>query len=495
MSAPSELVFASAHETARRVRSKEVRAVEVVEAHLARIEAVDARVKAFLAVLERPARAAAQAVDAKVARGEDPGPLAGVPVALKDNICTRGVHTTAGSKMLASWKPPYDATVVERLRAAGAVAIGKTNLDEFAMGSSCENSAFFPTRNPWDLTRVPGGSSGGSAAAVASGEATLALGSDTGGSIRQPASLCGVVGHKPTYGMVSRYGLIAFASSLDQIGPFARDCRDAALLLEALAGPDPRDATSRDRPLDLAAAKGDGLPLRGIKLGLPKEYVALTTDPEVKAALDESVVRFRDLGAEVREVHLACAQVAVPTYYLVATAEASSNLARYDGVHYGHRTSRADSLETLVARSRTEGFGKEVQRRILLGTFVLSSGHYDAYYLKAQRCRSLIRDDLLAALEGVDALIGPTSPVPAFKLGEKVSDPLTMYACDIFTLSVNLSGFPGVSIPCGFTRAGLPIGLQLVGRMWDDGKLLGIGRSFERAGPATTRDRRPGGLT
>jgi aspartyl-tRNA(Asn)/glutamyl-tRNA(Gln) amidotransferase subunit A len=488
----TEIEWSSAHEIARRVRAKQLSAADVVEAHLARARATDPKLHAFLLLLEDEARRQAKEVDAAIARGEDPGPLAGVPVALKDNLCTKGIRTTAASKILEGYRPPYDATVVAKLRAAGAIAIGKTNLDEFAMGSSCENSAYGPTRNPWDPTRVPGGSSGGSAAAVASGQATLALGSDTGGSIRQPAAMCGVVGHKPTYGMVSRYGLLAFASSLDQVGPFARDCRDAALLLEAIAGRDPMDATSVAHRLDLSAAKGDGLPLKGVKLALPREYVTLTSDPEVKAALEASVRRFEALGATVSQVHLEATDIAIETYYLIATAEASSNLARYDGVHYGHRTARAESLETLYARSRTEGFGKEVQRRILLGNFVLSSGYYDAYYVKAQRCRTIIQRDLLRALEGHDAMIGPTSPVPAFRIGEKVTDPLAMYACDIFTLGVNLAGLPGTSIPCGFTKSGLPIGLQLVGRAWDDAKLLGIGRSFELASKEPAR--RPGGL-
>jgi aspartyl-tRNA(Asn)/glutamyl-tRNA(Gln) amidotransferase subunit A len=475
------MLFSTAHEIRSKIASKEVTALEVTDAHLAHIKKVEPRVHAFLRVLEAEARAQARALDEKIKKGGTPGPLAGVPLALKDNMCTRGVPTTAGSKILEGYAPPYDATVVEKLRAADAIFVGKANLDEFAMGSSTENSAYGPTHNPWDTTRVPGGSSGGSAAAVAAGEAVLALGSDTGGSIRQPAGLCGIVGMKPTYGLVSRFGLIAFASSLDQIGPFAHDCRDAALLLEAIQGKDPRDSTSRDKTVDLSAAKGNGLPLKGVTLALPKEYVELTTDPDTRQALADARKRFESLGAKIKEVSLKLADAAIATYYLVATAEASSNLARYDGVHYGHRTKRAESLETLYTRSRSEGFGKEVQRRILLGTFVLSAGHYDAYYMKAQRCRSLIRDDLLQALAGCDAIMGPTSPIPAFKLGEKVTDPLTMYAADIFTIAAPLSGFPGVSIPCGFTKTGLPIGLQLVGRAWEDARLLGIGRSFELA--------------
>src|SRR5579883_2401216 len=374
------MLWESAHEIASRVASRKVSAVEVVDAHLARAKQVEPKVKSFITLLETEARAQAKAIDEKVAKGVNPGPLAGVPIALKDNLCTKGVQTTAASKILEGWKPPYDATVVTRLREAGAVFVGKANLDEFAMGSSTENSGFGPTRNPWDTTRVPGGSSGGSAAAVAAGEATLALGSDTGGSIRQPAALCGIVGMKPTYGLVSRYGLLAFASSLDQIGPFARDCRDAALLLEAIQGHDPCDSTSARKKIDLSAAKGNGLPLAGVTLALPKEYVELTKDPDTKDALTAACSRFKDLGARIKEVNLRLADAAIATYYLVATAEASSNLARYDGVHYGHRTKRAESLETLYSRSRSEGFGKEVQRRILLGTFVLSAGHYDAYY-------------------------------------------------------------------------------------------------------------------
>jgi aspartyl-tRNA(Asn)/glutamyl-tRNA(Gln) amidotransferase subunit A len=481
------IAWMSAFEIAERVSRREVKAIDVVEAQLARTKAVEPRLNAYINILEDDARAQARAVDERVLRGEKL-PLAGVPIAIKDNLCMKGVLTTAASKILANFRAPYDAHVIEKLRAAGAVAIGKANLDEFAMGSSTENSAYGPSRNPWDTTRVPGGSSGGSAAAVAGGAATIALGSDTGGSIRQPAALCGIVGHKPTYGLVSRYGLIAFASSLDQIGPLARDCRDAALLLEAIQGHDPRDATSANKPATaFADAKGTGRPLQGMTFGLPREYVDATTDPETKAALEASVKRLEALGAKVKEVRLKLAEAAIATYYLVATAEASSNLARYDGVHYGHRTEGATTLEALYSRSRSEGFGKEVQRRILLGTFVLSAGFYDAYYMKAQRCRSLIKDDLVAALEGCDAIVGPTSPVPAFKIGEKASDPLTMYACDIFTLSVNLSGFPGISIPCGFTRAGLPIGLQLVARPWEDGKLLGIGRSFELADKTPAR--------
>ncbi|MBX3472356.1 MAG: Asp-tRNA(Asn)/Glu-tRNA(Gln) amidotransferase subunit GatA [Planctomycetes bacterium] len=482
---------------ADRVRRREVSALAVTEAHLARAAAVEPQVKAFLRVTADAARAEAQAIDARLARGEDPGPLCGVPVAVKDNLCTRGVETTAGSRILQGYVPPYDATVVERLRQAGAVTLGKANLDEFAMGSSTENSAFGPTTNPWDPSRVPGGSSGGSAAAVAAGEAPLALGSDTGGSIRQPAALCGCVGFKPTYGAVSRFGLIAFASSLDQVGPFARDCADAALLMDVLWGPDPRDMTARDprdarvagpladlwaapRPFSTAAA---GASLEGVTLGVVKEYLELTTDAEVKGAVLAALDRARAAGASVREVSLGLTEFAIPTYQLVSTAEASSNLARYDGVHYGHRTKERVDVVGLYERSRAEGFGPEVRRRIFLGTFVLSSGFYDAYYLKGLRARRRIRDDFLRALDGVDALVGPTSPFPAFELGARAHDPLAMYAVDVFTVSTNMAGLPGLSLPCGFTSGPrpLPIGLQLTGRPWSDPRLLAIGRALEQA--------------
>ncbi len=498
--AASDLCWTSASALAEKIKRRELSALEVTEAHLARIRAVDGAVSAFLRVTEDRAREDARAVDAKLAAGEDVGPLAGVPIALKDNLCTRGVETTAASKILAGYVPPFDATVVDRLRAAGAVSVGKTNLDEFAMGSSTENSAFGPSKNPWDVTRVPGGSSGGSAAAVAAGEAPLSLGSDTGGSIRQPAALCGCVGLKPTYGLVSRSGLIAFASSLDQIGPFARDCADAALLMDTLWGPDPRDMTSRDprdakvsgpahglwaspTPFAAAALGPGGASLEGVTLGVVKEYLELTTDAEVRGSIVAAIERARAAGAKLREVSLKLTEFAIPTYQVVSTAEASSNLARYDGVHYGHRTKPPVDIVGLYERSRAEGFGAEVRRRIFLGTFVLSSGFYDAYYLKGLRARRKIRDDFLQALEGVDALVGPTSPLPAFKLGERAQDPLAMYAVDVFTVSTNMAGLPALSLPCGFTGGAtpLPIGLQLTGRPWSDPKLLAIGRALEVA--------------
>ncbi len=513
----STLHWTGAAELAGRVRRRELSAVEVATAHLERATAVEPGLKAFLRLTPEVALAEARAVDARLAKGEEPGPLCGVPVALKDNLCTRGVETTAASKVLAGYRPPYDATVVERLRAAGAVSLGKTNLDEFAMGSSTENSAFGPSRNPWDPARVPGGSSGGSAVAVAGGEVPLSLGSDTGGSIRQPAALCGCVGVKPTYGLVSRHGLIAFASSLDQVGPFARDCADAALAMDALWGPDPRDMTCRDprdatvggafatsfagpRPFSAAVEASDRRgSLEGVTLGVVREYLALTSDAEVRRSVEQAVERARGAGAKVREVSLALCEQAIPTYQLVSTAEASSNLARYDGVHYGHRAKDCKDIVSLYERSRAEGIGPEVRRRICLGTFVLSSGFYDAYYLKAMRVRRLIRDDFLKALAGVDALVGPTSPTPAFRLGEKSQDPLAMYAVDVFTVSTNMAGLPALSLPCGFTasglagaapRAPLPIGLQLTGRPFSDVGLLGIARGLERL-LAPAQPRRP----
>jgi len=504
----AELAWAPARVLADRVRAGDVTARAVCEAHLERIHAVEPRLGALLHVADDAARAAADAVDARVRAGEDPGPLAGVPVGVKDNLCTEGVDTTAGSRILAGFRPPYDAAVVERLRAAGAVVIGKTNLDEFAMGSSTENSAFGPTRNPWDLERVPGGSSGGSAACVAAGEAPLAVGSDTGGSIRQPAALCGVVGLKPTYGLVSRYGLIAFASSLDQVGPLARDAADAALLMDALFGPDPRDMTSRDPadptrgagplaadyagpgPFSTAAARGS---LEGVTLGVLREHLELTADADVRARVEGAVARAEAAGAAVRDVRLELTRFAIPAYQVCATAEASSNLARYDGVRYGHRHPEPVDLTELVERSRAEGFGPEVRRRILLGTFVLSSGFYDAYYLKALRARRRIRADFERALAGVDALIGPTSPVPAFPLGERVSDPLAMYAVDAFTVATNLAGLPAVSVPAGATPAGLPVGVQLTGPAFADARLLGLAAALEAA--LALPARRPEALT
>jgi len=455
----------------------------VCQEALARIEAHNGALNAFNTVTPEQALAQAAAVDSHPDRASLP--LAGVPVALKDNLCTRGVRTTASSKILEHFVPPYDATAVARLAAAGAVVVGKTNCDEFAMGSSNENSAFGVARNPWATDRIPGGSSGGSAVAVAAGMAPLSLGSDTGGSIRQPAALCSLVGLKPTYGRVSRYGLLAFASSLDQIGPFTRTVEDAAIALNVLAGHDPADATSAPEPVVdyTTALTGDAT---GLRIGVPRALVNDGVDAEVASAFLEALEAYRAAGATLVDIDLPYASAAIPVYYLVATAEASSNLARYDGVRYGFRAKAEggpgaqDDLRTMYGRSRELGFGTEVKRRIMLGTYVLSAGYYDAYYLKAQQVRTLIRRDYEHAFERVDVVAMPTSPTPAFRIGERVSDPLQMYLADIFTVSANLAGLPAVSIPCGFTSGSLPIGLQLTGRMFDESTLLSAAHAYER---------------
>jgi aspartyl-tRNA(Asn)/glutamyl-tRNA(Gln) amidotransferase subunit A len=474
---------------AAEVRSGGRRAVEVVEEHLARISASDADIHAFNFVAFESARAAAAAIDSAVARGENLGPLAGVPVALKDNMCTRGTPTTCSSRILEGWVPPYDATVVHRLAAAGAVVIGKTNLDEFAMGSSTENSAFGPTRNPLDTTRVPGGSSGGSAAAVAAGFAPLALGSDTGGSIRQPAALCGVVGAKPTYGVVSRFGLIAFASSLDQIGPFAKSVTDAALLLDAIAGPDPMDSTSlAGDPPPAGARLGAGV--EGLRVGVVSELAAAEgISADVVAQTRLAADALSGAGAKVEEVSVPACVYGLSAYYLIAPAEASSNLARYDGVRYGFRATGSEDITEMYMRTRAAGFGPEVKRRIMLGTFALSSGYREAYYLKALKVRRLVKNDFDRAFADCDAIIGPVSPTPAFKIGERADDPLAMYLADIYTIGANLAGIPGISIPCGFTKTGLPIGLQIVAAPFAEEKLLRIARMHEQA--ADWHKRRP----
>jgi len=451
---------------------------EVVRAVLDRIDALDDRLHAYL-YLDRQA-ALREAARWDGLAGRDGAPvLAGIPVAIKDNICTRGWPTTCGSRILEGFRPPYNATVLDRLRAAGAIVLGKTNCDEFAMGSSTENSAFGPTRNPWDPDRVPGGSSGGSAAAVAAGEAVLALGSDTGGSIRQPAGFCGVVGLKPTYGRVSRYGLVAYASSLDQIGPLARTVRDAALVLQVIAGRDPADSTSADVevPPYPEALTGD---IRGLRLGIIREFLAEGVDPGVAASVRGAAETCRGLGAVCEEVSLPHAPYGMPAYYLLAPAEASSNLARYAGVHYGHRTSEADDLYTLYARTRREGFGPEVKRRIMLGTYALSAGYYEAFYLRAQRVRTLIRRDFDEVFARFDALLGPVAPTVAFRIGEKVDDPLQLYLSDIYTIPVNLAGLPGVCVPCGLS-GGLPVGLQIIGRPFDEATILRVAHAFEQA--------------
>jgi aspartyl-tRNA(Asn)/glutamyl-tRNA(Gln) amidotransferase subunit A len=475
----SELHALSLREAAARVRRREVSAVELTRAALARIDAVEPKVGAFLTVSRDAALAAAADVDRRVAAGEDPGPLAGVPVGLKDNICTAGVRTTAGSRILESFVPPYDATVTARLRAAGAVCVGKCNCDEFAMGSSTENSALGVTRNPWDGTRVPGGSSGGSGAAVAAQECAAALGTDTGGSIRLPATYCGVVALKPTYGRVSRYGVIAYASSLDQVGPIARDVGDVATVLQAIAGHDPLDSTASPRPVP---ALLDTLErgVRGLRLGLPREYFVEGMQPEVATSVQEAVKVLERLGARVEPVSLPHTEYAIATYYLIATAEASSNLARYDAVRYGLRVPAATNVE-MYEGSRAAGFGAEVKRRIMLGTYALSAGYYDAYYLKAQQVRTLIRRDFERVFATCDALITPTAPTTAFRLGEKTADPLTMYLSDILTISVNLAGLPALALPCGVDGAGLPIGLQVIGKPFDESTLVQIGGAYEGA--------------
>ena len=455
-----------------------VSATEICETALAQIAAKNREIGAMLAVDEAAVLRRAAALD-RLADRRLAGPLAGVPVAVKDTICTAGLRTTAGSRALADFVPPYSATAVARLEGAGAIIVGKTNCDEFAMGSSSEHSAFGPVRNPWDLARTPGGSSGGSAAAVAAGLVPVSLGSDTGGSVRQPAAMCGCVGVRPTYGRVSRHGLVAFASSLDQIGPLTATARDAAAVLRVIAGPDASDATTADVPVPDWEAALDG-DLRGCRVGFPRHLLDGGVDAEVARAVEAAVQVLASRGAEVRDVTLAHAGLAVPVYYLVATAEASSNLARYDGVRYGHRAAGADRLREMYERSRSEGFGAEVTRRIILGTYVLSAGYYEAYYAKAQQVRVRIARDYLSALDSVDVLAMPTSPTPAFLLGERLHDPVAMYLSDVFTVGASLAGIPALSVPCGVSGGGLPIGLQLVGRPFDEAALFRAADAYER---------------
>lgn len=471
-------VFATARELVAAYRARREAPSEALEAALVRVARHEPRVHAFLHLDAQRARAEAAAWDRRYAAGEDLPPLAGVPVALKDNLCTRDAPTTCGSRILEGWRPPYDATVVARLRAAGAIVLGKTNMDEFAMGSSTEHSAFGPTRNPWDLDRVPGGSSGGSAAAVAAGFVPLALGSDTGGSIRLPAGFCGVVGLKPTYGRVSRYGLVAFASSLDQVGPLARDVEDCALLLGAIAGHDPLDSTSARLPTPdwHAALRQDP---RGLRVGVVRETFGNGVAPGVAAAVREALRALEGLGLAVEEMALPTLEVALPAYYLLAPAEASANLARYDGMRYGLRVAGADLLDT-YRQTRREGFGQEVKRRIMLGTYALSAGYYDAYYLRAQKVRTLVVRDFERAFARVDVVAMPVAPTPAFAIGERAADPLQMYLADVFTIPVNLAGLPGLALPCGFAD-GLPVGLQLVGRPFDEATLLRVGHAYQQA--------------
>jgi aspartyl-tRNA(Asn)/glutamyl-tRNA(Gln) amidotransferase subunit A len=462
----------------KQLAAGEVRAVDICRASITRIESL-AELNAFITVTGDSAFARAEQIDRAVERGEPLLRLSGVIIAVKDNMVTRGVKTTAGSRILFNYKPPYTATAIQRLEAAGALIIGKTNCDEFAMGSSTENSAYGAAKNPWDRTRVPGGSSGGSAVAVATGMVTAALGSDTGGSIRQPASLCGVVGLKPTYGRVSRYGLIAFGSSLDQIGPLTSCVKDAALILSIISGRDPQDSTSSDFPVDdyMASINDD---IRGLRVGVPREYFSEGLDPGVKESVDGALRKLEGIGAEIVDINLPHTQYAVPVYYLIATAEASSNLARYDGVRYGVRAEEAATLKEMYSRTRDLGFGAEVKRRIMLGTYALSAGYYDQYYGKAQRVRSLIQRDFESAFSRCDIIATPTAPTPAFKLNEKTSDPLEMYLSDIYTITANLAGIPGLSLPCGLTSGGLPIGIQLLGKHFDEARLLRAANNLER---------------
>lgn len=474
-------VPATAWEIAGAVKSGAITATAVVEAYLGRIADLDSEIHAFNTVTGDHARAAAARVDADIAAGRDPGPLAGVPIALKDNMCTRGIPTTCSSKILEGWKPPYDATVVQRLAAAGAIAVGKTNLDEFAMGSSTENSAFGVTVNPHDARRVSGGSSGGSAAAVAAGFAPVSLGSDTGGSIRQPAALCGVVGVKPTYGTVSRYGLVAFASSLDQIGPFATDVRDAALVLEAISGHDPNDSTSIPQaPLDVVSVLDRGV--EGLRVGRVTDLPG-GADPDVMARLEEAFDALRAAGASIVDVELPSLKYGLTAYYLIAPAEASSNLARYDGVRYGLRVPAADT-NAMYSATRAAGFGAEVKRRIMLGTYALSAGYYDAYYGKALKVRRLISDDFARAYQRADVLLTPTSPIVAFPMGAKVDDPLSMYLCDVYTIPTNLAGHPAMSVPFGTGADGLPVGVQVLASTLGEQAMFRAAAALERAGGA-----------
>jgi aspartyl-tRNA(Asn)/glutamyl-tRNA(Gln) amidotransferase subunit A len=459
---------------------KDLSVTEVISSVFDEIERSDKDVRAFITLCKDRAFEDARRIDAKIAGGETLEPLSGVPIAIKDNMALRDVPTTCASKVLEGYTPPYTATAVERLRGAGAIIVGKTNMDEFAMGSSTENSAFFGTRNPHNLDYVPGGSSGGSAAAVAAGMSLISLGSDTGGSIRTPASFCGVTGIKPTYGRVSRYGLVAFASSLDQIGPFAKTVRECAQVLEIICGFDHFDSTSADVPVDPLARDLDQ-PLKDVRVGIPREYFISGMDPEVKTRLEECIKIYEGMGCKLQEISLPHTEHAVAAYYLIATAEASSNLARYDGVRYGARKGGEAGLTDMYRKTRMNGFGKEVKRRILLGTYALSAGYYDAYYLKALKVRTLILQDFRKAFEQVDVILTPTSPTVAFKIGEKTDDPLSMYLSDIFTITCNLAGLPGISVPCGKNSAGLPIGLQLLSNHFQESLLLRAAYAFERA--------------
>ncbi|HEX9445777.1 MAG TPA: Asp-tRNA(Asn)/Glu-tRNA(Gln) amidotransferase subunit GatA [Candidatus Binatia bacterium] len=466
------------HELGAKLAKREVSSVELAEAVFARIAATDERLHSYLALARETALEEARRADARLKAGEK-APLLGIPLALKDIFITQGIKTTCASKILGNFVPPYDGTAVKKLKAAGAVIVGKTNMDEFAMGSSTENSAFAVTRNPWNPERVPGGSSGGSAAAVAADQCIAALGTDTGGSIRQPAACCGIVGLKPTYGRVSRFGVIAFASSLDQVGPMTKDATDCALVLEAIAGHDPADSTSVPAPVPAYAGYLTG-DVKGLRVGLPKEYFIPGMQPDVEKAVREALRTLEKNGAELVEVSLPHTDYAVAVYYIIATAEASSNLARYDGMRYGYRAP-AGSLAETYFKTRQEGFGPEVKRRIMLGTYALSAGYYDAYYLKAQKVRALVKRDFEEAFKKCDVIVTPTAPTTAFRIGEKTDDPLQMYLSDIFTISINLAGLPGLSLPCGFDADGMPIGMQIIGRQFDEATMLKVAHAYEQA--------------
>ena len=476
----SDLFYKTATELGGLLKKREISSYDLTKAVVERTQAVEPKIKAFLNYDREGALKQAKASDERFARGESRGPLEGIPVGLKDIIAVNGEQLTCASKILEKFNSPYDATFTRLLKNAGAVLWGRLNMDEFAMGSSTENSAYQVTSNPWDLERIPGGSSGGSAACVAAGEAIVTVGSDTGGSIRQPASLCGVVGLKPTYGLVSRYGLVAYASSLDQIGPFARTVEDVAILLQVIASHDPLDSTSIKTEIpDYRASLGEKD--RPWKLGVPREYFSEGLDKEVGEAIENAIKFFESKGCEICNVSLPHTDLAVPVYYIIATAEASSNLARYDGIRYSHRSEKAVDSIDLYFKSRAEGFGEEVKRRIILGTYVLSSGYYDAYYLRAQKVRTLIRQDFLQSFDKVDALLTPTSPTVAFKIGERSENPLAMYLSDIYTISVNLAGLPGISIPCGFNSDNMPIGLQIIGKPFNEADILAMAHKFERS--------------
>ncbi len=469
----------TAHEIRDKIKAKEISSQEITKAFLDRIEKVEDKVGSFVTVLPEEAMASAAKIDAKIASGEEVGALAGVPMALKDNLCTKDILTTCSSKMLYNFKPPYDSTVAKKLKEADTVLVGKVNMDEFAMGSSTENSYYKKTKNPYDITKVPGGSSGGSAACVSADEVAFSLGSDTGGSIRQPASLCGCVGMKPTYGTVSRFGLVAFASSLDQIGPLAKDVQDCALVYDNIVGYDPMDSTSvkKDYENFESALTGD---VKGLKIGAPAEYMGEGISAPVQKAVLAALDSFRALGADFEETHLPLNEYALPAYYMISSAEASSNLARFDGVKYGYRAEKFDDLIDLYAQTRSEGFGAEVKRRIMIGTYALSSGYYDAYYKKAQQVRTMIMQDFDKAFEKYDVLVTPTTPTTAFGIGEKTSDPLQMYMADICTVSINIAGLPAVVLPCGYDENGLPIGLQIIGKPFGEAAILNAAYALEK---------------